>query len=182
MQDKHSGSLERLHASRVSSTVHTHALVLQCSFCLIIIYLTCVPRAHSVPLSLHGCDNVVIVWNVGTAEELYRLDSMHPDLIYNVSWSHNGSLFCSACKDKSVRIMDPRQGVVVAEKERAHEGARPMRAIFLADGKIFTTGFSRMSERQLALWDPEMIKKELWDSLSSTIRLQAMAIIIELRC
>lgn len=40
------------------------------------------------------------------------------------------------------------------EKERAHEGARPMRAIFLADGKIFTTGFSRMSERQLALWDP----------------------------
>lgn len=30
-----------------------------------------------------------------------------------------------------------------------------MRAIFLADGKVFTTGFSRMSERQLALWDPE---------------------------
>lgn len=29
-----------------------------------------------------------------------------------------------------------------------------MRAIFLADGKLFTTGFSRMSERQLALWDP----------------------------
>lgn len=29
-----------------------------------------------------------------------------------------------------------------------------MRAIFLADGKVFTTGFSRMSERQLALWDP----------------------------
>lgn len=28
-----------------------------------------------------------------------------------------------------------------------------MRAVFLADGKIFTTGFSRMSERQLALWD-----------------------------
>lgn len=27
-----------------------------------------------------------------------------------------------------------------------------MRAIFLANGNIFTTGFSRMSERQLALW------------------------------
>jgi hypothetical protein len=40
------------------------------------------------------------------------------------------------------------------EREKAHEGARPMRAIFLADGKVFTTGFSRMSERQLALWDP----------------------------
>lgn len=63
---------------------------------------------------LAGCDNVVLIWNVGTAEELYRLDSLHPDLIYNVSWNHNGSLFCSACKDKSVRIIDPRRGTLVA--------------------------------------------------------------------
>lgn len=61
-----------------------------------------------------GCDNVVLIWNVGTAEELYRLDTLHPDLIYNVSWNHNGSLFCSACKDKSVRIIDPRRGTLVA--------------------------------------------------------------------
>lgn len=38
-------------------------------------------------------------------------------------------------------------------KEKVHEGTRPMRALFLSDGKILTTGFSRMSERQLALWD-----------------------------
>ncbi|EPY87521.1 coronin-1B [Camelus ferus] len=112
------------------------------------------PTARNVLLSA-GCDNVVLIWNVGTAEELYRLDSLHPDLIYNISWNRNGSLFCSACKDKSVRIIDPRRGTLVAEQEKAHEGARPMRAIFLADGKVFTTGFSRMSERQLALWDPE---------------------------
>uniref|UniRef100_A0A8C4WRV1 Coronin n=1 Tax=Gopherus evgoodei TaxID=1825980 RepID=A0A8C4WRV1_9SAUR len=72
------------------------------------------PTARNVLLSA-GCDNMVIVWNVGTAEELYHLDSMHPDLIYNVSWSHDGSLFCSACKDKSMRIVDPRRGVIVAE-------------------------------------------------------------------
>ncbi|XP_073665344.1 coronin-1B isoform X1 [Tursiops truncatus] len=112
------------------------------------------PTARNVLLSA-GCDNVVLIWNVSTVEELYRLDSLHPDLIYNVSWNRNGSLFCTACKDKSVRIVDPRRGTLVAEREKAHEGARPMRAIFLADGKVFTTGFSRMSERQLALWDPE---------------------------
>ena len=38
-------------------------------------------------------------------------------------------------------------------KEKVHDGTRPMRAVFLSDGKILTTGFSRMSERQLALWD-----------------------------
>lgn len=118
------------------------------------------PTARNVLLSA-GCDNVVVIWNVGTAEELYRLDSLHPDLIYNVSWSRNGSLFCSACKDKSVRIIDPRRGTLVAEREKAHEGARPMRAIFLADGKVFTTGFSRMSERQLALWDPENFEEPM---------------------
>ncbi|XP_028626726.1 coronin-1B [Grammomys surdaster] len=118
------------------------------------------PTARNVLLSA-GCDNVVLIWNVGTAEELYRLDSLHPDLIYNVSWNHNGSLFCSACKDKSVRVIDPRRGTLVAEREKAHEGARPMRAIFLADGKVFTTGFSRMSERQLALWDPENLEEPM---------------------
>ncbi|VFV39141.1 coronin-1b isoform 1 [Lynx pardinus] len=118
------------------------------------------PTARNVLLSA-GCDNVVLIWNVGTAEELYRLDGLHPDLIYNVSWNRNGSLFCSACKDKSVRIIDPRRGTLVAERERAHEGARPMRAIFLADGKVFTTGFSRMSERQLALWDPENLEEPM---------------------
>ena len=35
----------------------------------------------------------------------------------------------------------------------AHEGAKPVQAIYLFNNKIFTTGFSRMSERQFALWD-----------------------------
>uniref|UniRef100_A0A5F8HCC5 Coronin n=1 Tax=Monodelphis domestica TaxID=13616 RepID=A0A5F8HCC5_MONDO len=71
------------------------------------------PTARNVLLSA-GCDNVVLIWNVGTAEELYRLADQHPDLIYNICWNRNGSLFCSACKDKSVRIIDPRRGTLVA--------------------------------------------------------------------
>ncbi|XP_064369492.1 coronin-1B isoform X3 [Dromaius novaehollandiae] len=72
------------------------------------------PTARNVLLSA-GCDNVVLIWNVGTAEELYRLDGLHPDLIYSVSWSRDGSRFCTACKDKSVRVIDPRRGTIVAE-------------------------------------------------------------------
>ncbi|KAM6902509.1 coronin-1C-A isoform 2-T2 [Xenentodon cancila] len=109
------------------------------------------PTARNVLLSA-GCDNQVIIWNVGTGEAMINLEDMHPDVIFSVSWSRNGSLLCTACKDKKVRVIDPRKKKIVAEKDKAHEGARPMRAIFLADGNIFTTGFSRMSERQLALW------------------------------
>ncbi|XP_028273204.1 uncharacterized protein LOC114443413 isoform X1 [Parambassis ranga] len=109
------------------------------------------PTARNVLLSA-GCDNQVIIWNVGTGEAMINLEDMHPDVIFSVSWSRNGSLLCTACKDKKVRVIDPRKKKITAEKDKAHEGARPMRAIFLADGNIFTTGFSRMSERQLALW------------------------------
>ena len=66
-----------------------------------------------------GCDNVVLIWNVGTGEELYRLEGMHPDLIYSVSWSRDGSRFCTACKDKSVRVIDPRRGTVLLVSETA---------------------------------------------------------------
>ncbi|XP_071321881.1 uncharacterized protein coro1cb isoform X1 [Trachinotus anak] len=109
------------------------------------------PTARNVLLSA-GCDNQIIIWNVGTGEAMINLEDMHPDVIFSVSWSRNGSLLCTACKDKKVRVIDPRKKKIVSEKDKAHEGARPMRAIFLADGNIFTTGFSRMSERQLALW------------------------------
>ncbi|XP_053267800.1 coronin-1C-A isoform X2 [Pleuronectes platessa] len=109
------------------------------------------PTARNVLLSA-GCDNQIIIWNVGTGQAMINLEDMHPDVIFSVSWNRNGSLLCTACKDKKVRVIDPRKKKIVTEKDKAHEGARPMRAIFLADGKLLTTGFSRMSERQLALW------------------------------
>ncbi|XP_049618793.1 coronin-1C-A isoform X2 [Syngnathus scovelli] len=118
------------------------------------------PTARNVLLSA-GCDNVIIIWNVGTGEAMISLDDMHPDMIYSVCWNRNGSLICSACKDKSIRIIDPRKEEIVAEKEKAHDGARPMRAIFLKDGKVLTTGFNRRSERLIALWDPQNLEEPM---------------------
>lgn len=34
-----------------------------------------------------------------------------------------------------------------------HEGSKPAQVVYLRNGNIFTTGFSRMGERQMALWD-----------------------------
>jgi len=36
---------------------------------------------------------------------------------------------------------------------KAHEGSKPVQVQYLKNGSVLTTGFSRMSERQLALWD-----------------------------
>uniref|UniRef100_A0AAV2MRA6 Protein phosphatase Slingshot homolog 1 n=1 Tax=Knipowitschia caucasica TaxID=637954 RepID=A0AAV2MRA6_KNICA len=117
------------------------------------------PVASNILLSA-GCDNLIVIWNLETQEPQIELD-MHPDLIYNVCWNFNGSLICTACKDKTVRVIDPRKKEIIAEKEKAHEGVRPMRAIFLKDDKVLTTGFSRMSERHVCLWDKDNMEEPL---------------------
>ncbi|XP_028938098.1 coronin-6 isoform X2 [Ornithorhynchus anatinus] len=71
------------------------------------------PTARNVLLSAGG-DNVIIIWNVGTGEMLLSLDALHPDLIHSVCWNANGSLLATTCKDKALRIIDPRKGQVVA--------------------------------------------------------------------
>uniref|UniRef100_H3DEL2 Coronin n=1 Tax=Tetraodon nigroviridis TaxID=99883 RepID=H3DEL2_TETNG len=118
------------------------------------------PTARNVLLSA-GVDNQIIIWNVGTGQAMISLEDMHPDVIYSVAWNRNGSLICTSCKDKSIRIIDPRKEAIVAEKEKAHEGSRPMRAIFLSDGNVLTTGFSRLSERQLALWNVQNMEEPM---------------------
>ncbi|KAM9472284.1 coronin-1A [Salvelinus alpinus] len=118
------------------------------------------PTAHNVLMSA-GCDNVVILWNVACGEAMVRIDSVHPDLIYSACWNRDGSQILTSCKDKTIRVLDPRKGTVIAEKEKTHEGSRPVKAVFVSDGKILSTGFSRMSERQVALWDPKSFGEPL---------------------
>ena len=78
----------------------------------------------------------------------------HTDLPLSLSWNWDGSLFATTCKDKSLRIIDPRSGKVKAEKKKAHEGNKSAKCIFLKGGKVFTLGFSKRCDRQYALWDP----------------------------
>lgn len=61
-----------------------------------------------------GCDNVIFIWNVGTGESMITLEDMHPDIIFSACWNRNGSLICTACKDKKVRVIDPRKEEIIA--------------------------------------------------------------------
>lgn len=63
---------------------------------------------------LSGCDNQIIIWNVGTGEAMITLEDMHHGVIYSVCWNRNGSLICTSCKDKAVRIIDPRKENIIA--------------------------------------------------------------------
>lgn len=86
------------------------------------------PSALNVLLTA-GSDNLVIIWNVGTGEALVRIDC-HPDVVYSACWNWDGSRLVTTCKDKKIRILDPRSGEVL-EEAVAHEGSKATRAIFL---------------------------------------------------
>lgn len=76
-------------------------------------------------MSILGCDNQIIIWNVGTGEAVINLEDMHPDVIFSVSWSRNGNLLCTACKDKKVRVIDPRKKKIVTVSENSRMALSP---------------------------------------------------------
>ena len=67
----------------------------------------------------------------------------------------NGSLLATTCKDKTLRIIDPRSGRVV-DKGPCHQGTKASRVAYIGNtGTLFTTGFSKFSDRQIAIWSEE---------------------------
>jgi coronin-1B/1C/6 len=99
-------------------------------------------------MSFLGADCKLIIWNVGTSEILSVIE--HPDIVFSLCWNWDGSRVVTTCKDRKIRVYNPRTGEVECEGD-GHEGAKPQKAIYLRDGLIFTTGFSKISERQYAL-------------------------------
>lgn len=93
----------------------------------------------------------VVIWNVGTGEALVSFTL--PDLVYSGCWNWDGSEVLFTCKDRKIRRVDPRTGEV-EEEAVAHEGNKASRAIFLKNGLVFTTGFTKHSERQYSLRAP----------------------------
>jgi len=108
------------------------------------------PSAQNILLS-SGSDNVVCIWNVGTGECLQNFTM--PELVLSGCWNWSGSEVLFTCKDKTIRRVNPRDGTIL-EEAVAHEGSKGARAIYLKSGLIFTTGFTKHSERQYSLRAP----------------------------
>jgi len=109
------------------------------------------PAAENILASASG-DFTIKLWDVGTGQSPLTLK--HNDIVQSLTWNASGSMLATTSRDKKIRVWDVRQEKPVHEGP-GHGGAKNSRAVWLGEHNRFaTTGFSRMSERQIALWEP----------------------------
>ena len=108
------------------------------------------PAAENVLASASG-DFSIKLWDIEAGSS--KLSLKLGDVIQSMSWSANGSLLVTTSRDKKLRLWDVRQQKP-AQEVQGHSGAKNSRAVWMGEhDRIATTGFSKMSDRQLALWD-----------------------------
>ncbi|XP_070545785.1 coronin-1C-A-like isoform X2 [Ptychodera flava] len=124
------------------------------------------PTASNI-LASAGYDYKAIVWNVEKGEAITYI-TCHTDTIYSLSFNDDGSLLATTCKDKKIRVLDPRTGELV-EQAPGHQGSKSSKVVFIGNmNKLATTGFSRMCERQFAVWNlNDMSKPERMETIDA---------------
>ncbi|XP_076259634.1 coronin-2B-like isoform X4 [Rhynchophorus ferrugineus] len=130
-------------------------------------YIEWHPTAENVLFSA-GFDHLVIVWNIEKGEAINVIDC-HRDAIHSMSLNRDGSLLATTCKDKKLRVIEPRSGIVKSEGI-CHEGSKASKVTYLgSSGRLLTTGFSRHSDRRYAVWDENDLSKPLFsDTIDSS--------------
>lgn len=81
-------------------------------------------------------------------------------MIYSLDMNRDGSLIATTSKDRMLRIIEPRSGIVVSEGI-CHMGTKCSKVVFLSNDKVLTTGFSKHSDRQYAIWKQHDLKEPL---------------------
>ncbi|XP_029459718.1 coronin-2A [Rhinatrema bivittatum] len=115
------------------------------------------PTANNILFST-GYDYKILIWSLDVVESVIqnpvKIIDFHKDVILSMSFNCDGSLLATACKDKKIRVIDPRQGLVLQEANcKSH---RASKVLFLGNlKKLLSTGTSRWNNRQIVLWDQD---------------------------
>lgn len=81
------------------------------------------------------------------------------DSIQSMTFDATGSAMAATCRDRKLRLFDTRSPSS-AQTVDSHGGIKGARAVWCGDQpRLITTGFSRLSERQLFLWDVKQLSK-----------------------
>ncbi|CAL1713917.1 unnamed protein product [Somion occarium] len=111
------------------------------------------PTAEHVLATATG-DHVVKLWDLGNPEQPRSVLGGHGDSIQNFTFNPSGTLVVTTCRDRKLRLFDLRAGGEPVRIAEGHGGIKGARVVWMGDrDNVVTTGFSRMSDRQVGIWE-----------------------------
>jgi len=117
------------------------------------------PTAANVVATM-SFDKSVKIWDIESQAEIYNYDK-HGEVPTSFDWNTNGSLALTTCKDKVVRIFDPRSPDGTLEC-KGFDGSKKGSALWMDNHqKIAAVGFSANAGRQYRLYDPRKFDKHI---------------------
>ncbi|XP_071570905.1 coronin-7 isoform X1 [Temnothorax nylanderi] len=93
------------------------------------------------------------LWDVLSQQELFSNNSDHTEVIQSVSWKEDGTVLATCCKDKQLRIIDPRASPCIVNSCSSHQSIKDSRIVWLNSDRILTTGFDAARLRQVYIRD-----------------------------
>ncbi|KAF8260418.1 microtubule binding protein [Lactarius quietus] len=116
------------------------------------------PCAQHVLASAVG-DHTVKLWDLGAPESPRAVLVGHADTIQSIAFNATGQLLATTSRDRKIRLFDPRTGGDAVRVGEGHGGIKSARVVWMGDrDRIATTGFSRMSDRQVCVWETGALK------------------------
>jgi coronin-7 len=143
------GMQSSMDSNDATSDYHNHTSSVRC--------LRFHPRTNNL-LASSSLDNTVRIWDIEQCKDVCvtNIDLQEGASVTNVDFNYSGYQMLAACKDKTVRFIDPRVGTVHQTTPENSLG-RNLRATWCdtpAGGAVVTTFMGPSGRRQIQAWDP----------------------------
>lgn len=110
-----------------------------------------------------GATKSPLIWDTSRQDAPLAALEQHGDQLQSLSWKRDGSLLASSCKDKMLRVFDPRAQLTPVQSAKSLPNNKDSRILWAKDDFLLTTGFDMMRNREVRLWD----SRKLSSSVSS---------------
>ncbi|XP_005744419.1 coronin-7-like isoform X4 [Pundamilia nyererei] len=101
------------------------------------------------------------IWDTNCQEAPLAVLEQHGDQVQSLGWKLDGSLLASSCKDKMIRVFDPRAQLAPVQSAKSLQSNKDSRILWTKDDLLLTTGFDTMRSREARLWDSRKLTSSL---------------------